>query len=457
MGGVSVGSIWFPDDVALLSPSTHALHSLLNISQSLTTCMLNVMEKTKLLAFAPKGDVSVAYWQKVSPLTMDGSPLPLSSEAEHVGVLRSPSGNLPSISSRIAGHTKSLYSVISCGMARHHRGNPAASLRVEASYSAPKLFSGLATLCLTPSELEVLSLHCRTTLQRLQRLHPHTPAPALHILSGSLPAPALLHQHQFTLLHMVALLGQVNTLYQHAVYVLHHSVPNSWFSLLRQSAALYSLPDPLQILVCPPPKLEYKAKVKSAINEYWHATLVKQAASLPSLCYLRLPFLPIGAGPHPVWWTCGSSSSAVRAATVQAKMMSGRYRSCWLRRHWSGESGACRLPGCGQVPGDVAHLLSAECPALQPYLATTLTHILAMLSPNKDLLSLFVNAVSDNDRESAVSYILDPSTSPRVIALVQQCGQGPVLEPLFRMSRAWIWSAHRARMRLLGLEKFLHI
>ena len=31
-------------------------------------------------------------------------------------------------------------------------GNPAASLRVEASYSAPKLSSGLATLCLSPSE-----------------------------------------------------------------------------------------------------------------------------------------------------------------------------------------------------------------------------------------------------------------------------------------------------------------
>ena len=283
MGGVSVASIGFADDVALLSPSPHALQSLLNISQSLTTscCMLNVKEKTKVLAFAPKGDVSVAYWQGVSPLSMNDSPLPLSTEADHVGVLRSPSGNLPSISSRIAGHTKSLYSVISCGMARHHRSNPAASLRVEACYSAPKLFSGLATLCLTPSEIEVLSLHRRTTLQGLQRLHPRTPALAVHLLSGSLPAPALLHQHQFTLLSMVALLGPDNTLYQHAVYMLHHSVPNSWFTCLRQTAAQYSLPDPLQILVSPPPKLAFKAKVKSAIKSYWHDNMTRQAASLP--------------------------------------------------------------------------------------------------------------------------------------------------------------------------------
>ena len=159
---------------------------------------------------------------------------------------------------------------------------------------------------------------------------------------------------------MVGLLGPDNTLYQHGVYMLHHSVPNSWFSCLRLTANKYSLPDPLQILVSPPPKMEFKAKVKAAIRSFWHAHLARESASLPSLRYLRIPFLPLGAGPHPVWWTCGSSASAVRAATVQSKMLSGRYRSCWLRRHWTGESGTCRLPGCGQVPGDVPHLVGAR-------------------------------------------------------------------------------------------------
>ena len=150
-----------------------------------------------------------------------------------------------------------------------------------------------------------------------------------------------------------------------------------------------------------------------------------------------------------------SLASSVRAATLQAKMLSRRYRSCWLRRHWTDESGACRLPDCGQVPGVIGHLLSAECPALQPHLATTLPHLFAMLSPNKDLLSLLVSAVSCNDKVTTASFFLDPSTNPKVIALVQRYGKGPVLGPLFRVSRAWIWSAHRARMRLLGLERFL--
>ena len=107
MGGVTVGSIGVADDVALISPSPHGLQSLLNLSQSLTSsrCMVNILEKTKLLLYHPKGDTSAAYWQEASPITMAGAALPLSSQAEHVGVLRCPGGsNLPSITARIAGH-----------------------------------------------------------------------------------------------------------------------------------------------------------------------------------------------------------------------------------------------------------------------------------------------------------------------------------------------------------------
>ena len=208
--------------------------------------------------------------------------------------------------------------------------------------------------------MRVLSVHRRLTLQRLQHLHPRTPSPALHFLSGSLSAPALVHKHQYTLLHMVALLGPSSNLYQHGIYVLHHSIKNSWFTQVRDLSHQYSLPDPIQILISPPPKRSLSTDVKSAITCFWRASLISEADSLTSLRYMRLPFLPLGRGAHPLWWTCFSSSSAVRCATVMAKMLSGRYMSCWLRRHWTQESGGCRLPGCGHVPGDIAHLLSGE-------------------------------------------------------------------------------------------------
>ena len=69
MGGVSVGSIGVADDIALISPSPHALQSLLNLSQSLTTArkMVKVKEKTKLLLFNPPADKSASYWRRLPP------------------------------------------------------------------------------------------------------------------------------------------------------------------------------------------------------------------------------------------------------------------------------------------------------------------------------------------------------------------------------------------------------
>ena len=169
---------------------------------------------------------------------------------------------------------------------------------------------------------------------------------------------------------------------------------------------------------------------------------------------MRLPFLSLGGGAQPLLWTCLSSSTAVRSATVMTKMLSRRYRSCWLRRHWTEESGACRLPGCGQVPGDVPHLLSGECQALQPYLATSLQHLLDMLASHPHLLPPVITALS-GDRDSTTMFFLDPSTDPAVMRLVQEYEHVTVLAPLFQAARAWVWCAHRTRMRLLGLECYL--
>ena len=112
-------------------------------------------------------------------------------------------------------------------------------------------------------------------------------------------------------------------------------------------------------------------------------------------------------------------------------MISGRYRSCWLRRHWTGESGAYQVPACGALPGDVAYLLSTECPALQASLAHTYQCIQGMLAPHPLLLPPLRTALS-GDRESVTRFMLDPSTDPMVITLVQLHGRD-LLRPLFQV------------------------
>ena len=65
-----------------------------------------------------------------NPLTIDGNQIEFVETAEHVGIVRATSGNLPAILSRLSSHKKALGAVLHTGVARGHRGNPAASLRV---------------------------------------------------------------------------------------------------------------------------------------------------------------------------------------------------------------------------------------------------------------------------------------------------------------------------------------
>ena len=88
-------------------------------------------------------------------------------KAEHVGVIRSVDGNLPNILNRIVSHKRALNAVLSCGLTRAHRSNPAAALRVLQLYSTPVLLSGLASLVLTKSEIATIDHHFLDTMLNL--------------------------------------------------------------------------------------------------------------------------------------------------------------------------------------------------------------------------------------------------------------------------------------------------
>jgi hypothetical protein len=78
---------------------------------------------------------------------------------------------------------------------------------------------------------------------------------------------------------------------------------------------------------------------------------------------------------------------------------------------------------------------------------------MGFLSPYPLLIVTIKNALLRMPADF-VSFLLDPSTDATIIPLTQQHGKG-ILVPLFRFSRAWVWAAHRQRLRLLGLHQYL--
>ena len=189
---------------------------------------------------------------------------------------------------RIISHKKSLGAILSAGLARSHRGNPAASLRVHQLYETPVLFSGLAAMVLSKAEIGILDSHFLNILQNLQRLHDKTPRAVVLFMAGSLPGEAIFHTRQLTLFSMICRLPG-DPLHSHALYVLSCSPRSakSWFQKVRDICLLYSLPHPLELLQQPPTKSSFKTMVKKNVTEYWENLLRSETLHLTSLIFFN--------------------------------------------------------------------------------------------------------------------------------------------------------------------------
>ena len=274
-----------------------------------------VGSKTKLLVFNTKEtEVQAKVELAVNTISVDGDIITPTTQATHVGVVRSPEGNGPNIAARLAAHRRAVYSLLHAGLGKGHRGNPAASLRVEAVYGIPVLLSGLASLVLTTKEEKMLDQLYKVHIQRLLRLHQATPAPVVFLLAGCLPFPAQLHMRMFSLFGQLCRLRDGNNiLAAHAASILSSSSPSSksWFWRLRGLCLQYNLPHPATWLSSSPTKLQVKALTKAAVHQYWLRKFRSKADSLSSLQYLQTRYLGLTRC-HPMFRSCRSSPWEVR-------------------------------------------------------------------------------------------------------------------------------------------------
>ena len=104
---------------------------------------------------------------------------------------------------------------------------------------------------------------------------------------------------------------------------------------------------------------EYKCSLNSDDKYDPELPLVKSKAHGGTLAMWKLE--------HDLWTTAGSSPARVAMATVQAQMISGRYRTQQLCSHWSPHTtGFCLLSSsCASTIEDLPHILSC-CLALLP-------------------------------------------------------------------------------------------
>ena len=459
IGSGVISAVGQADDVILMSNDIYNLKLLVKLTEEYCKKYRVLLEpkKTKLLGFCNrKTEVLLKLAKGSNMVAINGVDVTFSSEAEHVGVLRSTDGNMPSILRRVAEHKKSLGAVLSAGLARGHRGSPAAALRVHQLHCTPVLFSGLASLCLNKAEINVIDKHYQYTMQNLQRLHKKTPRSIVYFLAGSLPGEAILHMRQLSLLSMICHLPG-DPLHQHAQHVLTAYSSGSWFHQVRDLCQQYKLSHPLTLLGDPVPKLRFKKIVKLRVVEYWQNKLAAECSSpdLPSLQHFN-PYKSSLLHPHPIWTTSAGSCFETAKSTVLARMVSGRYRTEMMCRFWTtNRGGFCLSSTClGQnVLGTLQHLLIV-CPALEHTRCRlyTLWCLKTLYCPP---LHNFILKIIGSSPEVQVKFILDSTAFPELIMLVQTYGQ-EMQDLVLYLTRTFAFSIHRDKQRLLGRWPVIH-
>ena len=139
-------------------------------------------------------------------------------------------------------------------------------------------------------------------------------------------------------------------------------------------------------------------------------------------------------------------------ATIQSQMISGRYRSEALCSHWSSnKSGYCQLSNeCSSILEDIPHIL-AICTKLQPTRNKLWKFTIEYCDrvPNIKQLVHLLCSNSSTSTTMFCQFLLDCSSMPEVIAAVQNDGD-EILHHLFHISRTWVYTLHRERMKRLG-------
>ena len=452
-----LSSVGQSDDVALVSSTMSGLKSLLQLTKGYCDWfqVKLVSTKTKLLMYTTKHTELLAKTDLLHcPIEVGGTAVLPVDQAPHVGVVRSVHGNGPNIAARVSAHRGAVYGLLYAGLAKGHRANPHASLRVESVFGVSVLLSGLASLVLSTKEEQLIEHHYKVHLQRLLRLHQATPAPVVYFLSGCLPLPAQLHLRIFSLFGQLTRLNNGdNILAKRATIIFSSANPStkSWFWVLRNLCKQYGLPHPASWLSSKQTKLQVKSKVKAAVLQFWLDKLRAKASTLTSLKYLRTGFLGLTRC-HPLFRTCSSSPWEVEKASTQARLLSGRFRVEALTGHWVpwNRGGMCVLPSCWNT--DEAHKGTVEsfllsCPSLSPIRETLKEYSMSYIS-NKypHLITLATQCLSDDP----VQFLLDCSTIPAVITAHQAEGEHEqVLYAFFKISRNYCHGLYKARINIL--------
>ena len=192
--GATIGEV---GDVTVMSNTSSGLQSLIYICDD--TSQMDGYVNQEVKSVVMKMD-SVKEYPEDETWKLNSKDMPVVDSSTHMGIVRaSTNQEMKNIECNIQKARRTVYSLMGTGLHGENGLDPEAAISLFQTYVIPVLVYGLEVILPTGKALDTLEIQYKKLLKQILSLPCTTADPAVYLLSGLLPAEALIHKRMLTL------------------------------------------------------------------------------------------------------------------------------------------------------------------------------------------------------------------------------------------------------------------
>ena len=327
IGAICVTCVCVADDTYVLSGDPRQLQGAIDIVAHYGRRYRVIFgaDKTKVTVTGSK--VDMLYYKDINMWSLDGNPLPVTDDNEHLGLIVSGlDEEIKNIDKNIDSARQILFNLLGNIFSYKCKLSATVILHVWSIYVNPVLRSGLAALPIRPTTMKTIIGFHHKILRGILKLSPVSPLPPLYFLLGELPMEASLHLDILALFWSIWANPQTKV-HEILKYLLMmcDSASLTWSAHIRLLFQQYSLPDPLTLLSSQPwSKERWRVLTKTAVTAFHEVALREKAAGNSKLNFLNVQTIGLTGRPHPVL-SGVLTTREVPHLRIHIKMLSGDY------------------------------------------------------------------------------------------------------------------------------------
>ena len=444
IGTTYTGCPTVADDLTLLNNQEHGVQDMLDITYRYANRERYIIHPEKSLfirRYVPRG-----YIESFSDWRLGDSELTISTDATHVGIIRSSEDELgKNVDERISCARRTFYSMTYTGLHGSNGLTPSVCFRIYSTYVLPRLLYGLEINVLLQKHLVLLENFHISMLRLLQGLPKRTPRCISYLLLGARPLQAEIHIRQLTFLGNIIRSGNLALLQiMKRQITLKDNNSKSWFVYMENLVDRYEL-SPLDTLMSGiPPKSKWKKIVQKHVEEYWIDILITECKEKSTLSSCNIDTLRFGKL-HNIWKYHNKCLTDVRRGHVKARLLTSTYivQSKLARFNQNEVDPTCQF--CRRQAEDYKHMI-LFCGALHTYRKPHVDNICILLYEWTGRVDLW-NSLSSDDKLQLVldvSVLVNAGVLPAKSQYIEECEY---------ITKKLCYSVHCGRLYLQGLLK----